>query len=114
MTPVAATIAYLKRRQEYRAAGGSVCYTTSPAWLVNMAINRRAAWPDDPSHSRGSCTPVNGSYPKKAIGEAHGHLRLIAWEVNHNIVVRPQRLGEWRNYLLARIRRERFTFPGEE
>ncbi len=114
MTPIAATITYLKTRQAYRAAGGQVRYTTDPAWLVNMAINRRAGWPDDPSTSLGSCQPVNGRYPAKAIGDAHSHLRLISWELNHNIVVRPQRLGEWRDYLLARIRRERFTWPGEE
>lgn len=89
-------------------------YTTDPAWLVNMAINRRAGWPDDPSTSRGSCKPVGGKYPQKAIGEAHGHLRLIAGEFNRNAIVRPQRLGEWKVYLLARIRRERFTFPEEE
>lgn len=40
MTPAAATIKYLKVRQAYRQAGGQVGYTTDPAWLVNMAINR--------------------------------------------------------------------------
>jgi hypothetical protein len=114
MTPVRATIVYLQKRQAYRAQGGQVSFTDDPAWLVNQAINRRARWLDDPSLSRGTCKPVKGAYPKKAQGETQGLLWRIAKEINHRAVVRPQQLGEWRDYLLARIRRERFTFPGEE
>ncbi len=33
--------------------------TQDVGWLVNMGINRRAGWPDDPSGWRGSCMPVN-------------------------------------------------------
>ena len=43
-TPIRNTIKYLHSRQAYRAGGGQVRYTTDPAWLVNMAINRRAGY----------------------------------------------------------------------
>lgn len=101
---VRATIDYLKKCQAYRKAGGSVSFTTDPAWLVNMAINRRAGWPDDPSFTRGSAMPINGTYPKRASGDAWNHLRLIAHEINTpRLIVRAQRLGEWKKFLLARI-----------
>lgn len=84
--------------------------TTDPAWLVNMAINRRASWPDDPSTSRGSARPNHrGGYPRKASGDYYRHLRLIAREINTpGLIVRPERLGEHR-WLLQRIP-ERFTY----
>ena len=63
---VSATVAYLRVCQAYRDAGERVTYTTDPAWLVTMAINRRAGWPDDPSLARGSAHPVNCRYPKRA------------------------------------------------
>src|SRR3990167_10475693 len=97
MSPVAATLAFLRARQAARDAGYPVRFTTDPAWLVMMAINRRAGWPDDPSCSRGSAMPVNGRYPMKASGDRYNHLRLIAQEVNTpRLIVRPGRLGEWR------------------
>ncbi len=104
MNEVQNTIRMLRARQAYRAAGGVVSYTTDPVWLVQMAINRRAGWLDDPTFSRGSCMPVNGRYPKKAAGDAYNHLRLIAREVNTpGLIVRAERLGEWRKLLLGRI-----------
>ena len=72
------TIDFLQACQRARAEGHPVSFTTDPAWLVEVAINRRAGWPDDPSHSRGSCRPVNGKYPKKAEGDTFNHLRLLA------------------------------------
>lgn len=103
MTPLRNTITYLQRCQAARQAGMDVSYTTDPAWLVNMAINRRAGWPDDPSLSRGSCMPVNGHYPKKASGDYYSHLRLIAREVNTpRLRVYVSRLGEHR-WLIAKL-----------
>ena len=104
MTTVGNTLAYLQRCQAARAAGHTVQYTTDPAWLVEQAINRRAGWPDDPSTARGSARPVDGRYPPKASGDAWRHLQLIADEINTpRLIVRPQRLGEWRAYLVQRI-----------
>ena len=104
MEAIRATITYLKRHQEARAAGYQVSFTTDPAWLVTMAINRRAGWPDDPSLYRGSAMPVNGRYPVKASGDAWNHLRLIALEINTpRLIVRAQRLGEWRVFLTKRL-----------
>ena len=98
------TINYLQRCREARAAGYLVAFTTDPAWLVNMAINRRAGWPDDPGHWRGSCMPVAGSYPKKASGVTFNHLRLLAHEINSpRRIVRDGSLGEWRCWLRARL-----------
>lgn len=116
-SPIRNTINHLKLCRRARAAGYQVAFNTDPAWLVNMAINRRAGWPDDPSHYRGSCMPVNGRYPVKAEGDGRRysfrHLRSIAYEINSRVIVREQRLGEWKDYLLKRIP-HRITRWGEE
>ena len=46
--PIKHTIDYLHLCRQARASGIPVSYTTDPAWLVTMTINRRAGWPDDP------------------------------------------------------------------
>jgi hypothetical protein len=98
------TLDYLKKCQRYRSLGGQVSYTTDPTWLVNMAINRRAGWPDDPSHVRGSAMSVQGKYPAKASGDAWCHLRLRAQEINTpRLIVRERQLGEWRKLLVKRL-----------
>ena len=103
-SPVRNTINYLRRCQQARAAGYPVSYTTDPAWLLMMAINRRAGWPDDPGHWRGSAMPVKGSYPKRASGMAWNHLRLLAQKINTpRLIVHVGELGEWRKFLLYRI-----------
>lgn len=113
MSKITNTIRYLKACQAARAAGEEVSFTTSPSWLVNMAINRRAGWPDDPTTSRGSAMPVNGKYPRKASGDGYNHLRLLAAAINQpRRIVRVGELGEWRALLLARMP-ERFTYPDE-
>ena len=109
MNAVRNTINHLKLCQEARAAGYRVVFTTDPAWLVTMAINRRAGWPDDPTSSRGSAMPVDGRYPKKATGDRYWHLQLLARAINTpRLIVRACELGEWRNLLLTRIP-ERFA-----
>lgn len=98
------TIDHLKLCRRARSEGYAVSFTTDASWLVNSAINRRAGWPDDPSHLRGSAMPINGKYPAKASGDAWSHLRLIAHEINTpRLIVREQRLGEWRKFFLTRI-----------
>jgi hypothetical protein len=88
--PLAASIKFLISKQIKRALtekysvqakreGYYVRLTNDPAWLVNMAINRRAGWPDDPSGAYGSAMPVNGRYPQRA---CDGTLRMIAREIN--------------------------------
>ena len=99
---IANTIAALRERQAMRAAGRPVYLTTDPAWLLDMAINRRAGWAEDP-HWRGSCQPVNGKLPRYATGDAQNHLRLIADRVNARVIVRATELGEWRDYLMKKI-----------
>ena len=104
MTKLGATIQYLRICQTARAAGVPMSYTTDPAWLVTMAINRRAGWPDDPTLSRGSARPVAGRYPKKAAGDEYNHLRLLARAINTpRLIVRVGELAEWRKLLLAKI-----------
>lgn len=98
------TISLLTRLKEARANGYVGSYTTDLNWLVNMAVNRRAGWLDDPSVSRGSCCPVGGKYPKKAEGMSFGNLLRISREVNTpRLIVRPGQLGEWRKLILSRI-----------
>lgn len=99
---VANTITALRERRALRAAGRPVYLTTDPAWLLDMAINRRAGWAEDP-HAFGSCQPVNGKLPRFATGDAQRHIRQIADRVNARIVVRATELGEWKRYLTARI-----------
>jgi hypothetical protein len=102
---IRSTIEYLRRCQRARAAGLAVSYTTDPTWLVNMAINRRAGWPDDPSFSRGSARPLpDGRYPPKGGGDYFRHGQLIARKVNTpRLVVPASCLGEWRHALMRRI-----------
>lgn len=108
------TIRHLRRCQAYRAAGGHVAYTTDPRWLVHMAINRRAGWPDDPSMLRGSAMPVNGKYPARASGDDWSCLRRFAAKVNTpRVIVHDQELP-WRyryHYLDQLIHR---LTPSEE
>lgn len=113
MSDAGLTATYLRLCQRARAAGYPVAYVTDPRWLVNVAVNRRAGWPDDPSHSRGSAMPVGGRYPKRAGGDTYSHLRLIANQVNTpRLRVYEQGLGEHR-WLIARLP-ERFVRVGEE
>ena len=108
------TIAHLKLCQRARAAGYQVATVQDPEWLVDVAINRRAGWPDDPSFARGSAMPVNGIYPKRASGDYYRHLRLVAHEVNTpRLTVREARLGELREFFRKKLPR-RITWCGEE
>lgn len=103
MKKVHHTLAWLRKLQEYRKKH-VVSYLTDPQWLVEQAINRRGGWPDDPGCSRGTCTPVNGKYPRKAIGESMNHLRCLAHYINTpRVIVRECELGEWRRLLMSRI-----------
>lgn len=105
MSQASVTMDYLKACKAAKAAGYPVSYTTDPTWLLHVAINRRAGWPDDPSCSRGSAMPLpDGRYPPKGGGDAYRHLELIAREINTpRLRVHPGRLGEWRKFLTARL-----------
>ena len=117
---VVATLEHLRALQWFKAAcvlqgePHRASFTNDVSWLVNQAINRRANWPEDPSTTRGSAMPVNGKYPKKASGDSYNHLRLIARELNTpRLIVREQRLGEWKQLIMSRIP-ERITTVGDE
>lgn len=84
---IGATLAYLKACQRLRASGRAVSYTDNPAWLIDQAINRRACWPDDPSGARGSCIPVSGRYPRRAIGSEYMRTWRMAHAVNAGVLV---------------------------
>jgi hypothetical protein len=110
MTAVHAAIGLLRRCARLRDAGAPLAFTTDPAWLVNMAINRRAGWPDDPSKMRGSAMPMNGKYPRKAEGDQYRHLRNLARAVNTpRRVVRDGELGQWRKLIRQRLPERTFT-----
>ena len=113
-SPVRSTINMLRDCQHARAASYLVSYTTAPAWLVQMAINRRAGWPDDPTLGRGSAMPVAGRYPAKAEFDTYRHLWQLAGRINTpRLIVREGELGEWRRLILARIP-DRITSPADD
>lgn len=101
VSKIAATIANMRACQAVRAAGRPVYLTTDPAWMLDMAINRRAGWAEDP-HARHT---VNAKVmPRFATGDAQRHLAQIAHEINTpRLIVRERRLGEWRTYMMKRI-----------
>lgn len=106
---IQSTIDRLKTLKNAREHGYRVCYTTDIRWLIQMAINRRAGWPDDTSLFRGSCCPVAGKYPIKAEGDVYGHLQAVARKLNTpGLIVRKTELGEWKSMLLRKIRPDRF------
>jgi hypothetical protein len=109
------TINLLKHRQALRAAGEFVSLNNDPSWLVNMAINRRAGWPDDPTHTRGSAMPTtDGRYPPRAYGDQFIELWRLARDFERRVVVRIDSIN-WRlrKRLMARIP-HRITTKDEE
>ena len=94
MSRTKATLDYLRHCQKARAAGYQVSYINDPAWLVTMAINRRAGWPDDPGFLRGSAMPVRGRYPKRASDQNWRDLVHFAHHVNSRCILRA---GECRH-----------------
>ena len=95
---IANTIRYLRTCRDARASGMLVSFSTDPSWLVNQAINRRAGWMEAPSLSRGTARPNHrGQFPRRAGGDYHRHLALIAREINTpRLIVREEQLGEHR------------------
>lgn len=75
-TKIRNTIDYLKKCQRAREAGYLVYLKTDPAWLVDMAINRRAGCVEDP-HFHGAVLGFE-KLPRKAQGDAQRHLANIA------------------------------------
>lgn len=103
---IAATIEYLKRCQDARRAGYPVAYTTDPTWLVDMAINRRAGWVEDP-HSR-ECLNAK-VLPRMATGDMQRHLLQLSAHINTpRLIIRLSELGSWKRYLARRLP-HRFT-----
>lgn len=103
-TKTRATIEYLRHCQRARAAGAPVAFATDPAWLVQMAINRRAGWPDDPGFLRGSAKPVNGKYPKRASDDAWSTLCRVSAAVNTpRLAVRERQFGRLPDAIRARL-----------
>lgn len=99
------TIDFLRACIRYRNEAGRPAnnYTKNPTWLVNMAVNRRAGWPDNPGLTRGSAKPINGEYPKKA-GDDYNSLCLLAKDINTpRLIVRDSQLGKWRKLILSKI-----------
>lgn len=107
---IRATIEELKRLRARRVAmameGLIPEVLLNPAWLVDIAINRKAGWPEDPGY-HGSAMPLpDGSYPPKAQGDRLRHLTQLAHKINTpRLIVREGDLGDLRP--LARKR-----FPG--
>lgn len=99
------TIERLKLLRDARAQGYPVAFTTDPTWLVDMAINRRAGWSDDPSDTRGSARPLaNGEYPKKARGDIGRWLTSLVIKANiPRCRMHVCELGPWRRLFLERF-----------
>lgn len=98
------TINFLKHLISRRNLGFESSYITDPSWLVNEAINRRAKWLEDPSTTRGSCKPINGKYPRKAIGDYYRHLRQLADRINTpRLIIRENELADLKPLILKKI-----------
>lgn len=107
---IRATIDYLQKCQAARAQGYQVAYTSDPAWLVTMAINRRAGWPDDPGFLRGSAMPVNGTYPKRASDQNWRDLQAFARKINTpHLAVLECESKHLPRKIVSRISPKRFT-----
>lgn len=83
----------------------------NPTWLVHMAINRRAGWPDVPGFSYGSCAPLpDGRCPSKC--DDTEIRRLARWINTPRVIVREGELNcmgaYWKRVLKARLPK-RFT-----
>lgn len=100
------TIQYLKTCQAARAQGFPVFLKTDPTWLVNMAVNRRAGWPESQFYFS-SCSPVEGRYPKQA-DDCHTSFRQFVARVNTpRLIVRETEIPlRYRGRLKHRIFRE--------
>src|SRR5512137_2574428 len=110
MNEVRATIVLLTALRERRAKGVPCYLTTDPAWLLDMAINRRAGWFEDPV-TFGTTQPVNGKYPRKA--GVLGALYRLASEINTpSLRVYAQAIGDWRLYLLRHLPDRFVVRPG--
>jgi hypothetical protein len=111
-TPVRATLAYLRTCQAARAAGSPVRYTTDPAWLVTMAINRRAGWPE-PRHTRASARPTaDGRYPPRAEETDSPTMIQLGHKMNGHprVIIRPPEVPIRYRARLA----HRLTTPDQE
>lgn len=115
---LAGTLAWLRRCQAYRDAHPErvrPC-TIDPAWLVTMAINRRAGWLDDDSGAYGSARPTDdGRYPPRARMGSTGEGGDTAWLAGTlrdgpRVTVRP---GDVPRRLRARLA-ARITWPDDE
>lgn len=97
------TIDRLKLCQRARLQDYPVYLKTNPAWLVTMAINRRAGWPESKDYFA-SCQPVNGQYPKRA-DDLHSSFRQIVDRINTpRLIVREREVPfRYRNRLQHRL-----------
>ena len=110
MTRVGATIQYLRTCQLARASGYPVYLRTDPAWLVTMAINRRAGWPE-PRHTYGSCRPTpDGRYPPRAEETDSPTMIQLAARIVMRVVIRPPEVPLRYRARLA----HRLTWPEDE
>jgi len=102
-TPIRNTINYLRRCQDARDRGIPVYLQTDPSWLVNVAINRRAGWPESRDYFA-SCMPVNGHYPPKADWHHSSMCQLIDRINTPRLRVDERELpGQWKQRLSHRV-----------
>jgi len=106
------------RRRKDVTGEPRVYLKTDPTWLVDMAINRRAGWLDDP-WTFGTTQPVQTRDGLRlpwiiADGNAERHLRQLAGRINTpRLRVYESELGEWRTYLMRRLP-NRFAISRED
>lgn len=80
-----------------------MAFITDPKWLVNMAVNRRAGWPDDPGFLRGSAMPVDGRYPARASDQSWSDLQHFAQRVNSRQTLRANECRHIDKRILERL-----------
>lgn len=106
---IQSTIHHLKTLMAYRSAGESVCYTSDPSWLINMAINRRAGWPED-IHQYGNVR-INhrGQVARRSVGRHDTEMRRLRHRVNQPRLIVREREARFDRIIHARLAHRFYT-----
>lgn len=113
-TKITNTIRALRACAAARDAGIPVAFTSDIRWLLNMAMNRRAGWPEADRHTHGiAYLNHRGQLARKWAGDWQRHVYQFAMRVNTpRLIVRLVGCPEAREF--AGRLAHRLTMPEDE